>query len=110
MDCLTKEQMLLLQNHLPYAKYEEFMSMFEEETILPKSKKDKIEQLLTVDGVAKITAEKFVEKEILKLADDADVLNVRVLVRVLSNLNVDERVRVNVENLGLNQRDDLWMS
>ena len=40
-----------------------------------ESKKDKIDQLLTVDGVAKITAEKFVEKipEFLKFLKDANL-------------------------------------
>ena len=40
-----------------------------------ESKKDKINQLLTVDGVAKITAEKFVDKipEFLKFLKDADL-------------------------------------
>ena len=36
MDCLTKEQLLLLQNHLPYARYEEFIKMFKEEELLPE--------------------------------------------------------------------------
>ena len=29
MDCLSKEQLLLLQHHLTYETYEEFMSMFD---------------------------------------------------------------------------------
>ena len=40
-----------------------------------ESKKDKVEQLITVDGVAKITAEKFVEKipEFLKFLKDGNL-------------------------------------
>ena len=30
MDCLSREQLLLLQHNLTYEVYEEFMSMFEE--------------------------------------------------------------------------------
>ena len=30
MDCLSREQLLLLQHNLTYEAYEEFMSMFEE--------------------------------------------------------------------------------
>ena len=46
MDCLTKEQMLLLQNHLPYSKYEEFMSMFKKEEFISRNKEDFIEDIV----------------------------------------------------------------
>ena len=35
MDCLSREQMLLLQHNLTYETYEEFMSMFKKEERLP---------------------------------------------------------------------------
>ena len=46
MDCLTKEQLLLLQNHLPYARYEEFIKMFKEEELLPENYEDQIEYIV----------------------------------------------------------------
>ena len=43
MECLSREQLLLLQNHLPYTKYEEFMDMFKKEEPLPEKYEDKLE-------------------------------------------------------------------
>ena len=43
MEYLSREQLLLLQNHLPYSKYEEFMNMFKKEEESPENYEDKLE-------------------------------------------------------------------
>tara|TARA_B100001059_G_scaffold68205_1_gene65063 strand:+ start:1235 stop:1684 length:450 start_codon:yes stop_codon:yes gene_type:complete len=43
MECLSREQLLLLQNHLPYTKYEEFMDMFKKEETLPEKYEERTE-------------------------------------------------------------------
>ena len=49
MDCLSKEQMLLLQHNLTYEVYEEFMSMFKkDEEPLPENELEKKEYVLDV--------------------------------------------------------------
>ena len=49
MDCLSKEQMLLLQHNLTYEVYEEFMGMFKEgEELLPENELEKKEYILDV--------------------------------------------------------------
>ena len=49
MDCLSKEQMLLLQHNLTYEVYEEFMGMFKEgEELLPENESEKKEYILDV--------------------------------------------------------------
>jgi len=35
MDCLKKEQLIILQNHLPYEVFEKFMSLFNKDELLP---------------------------------------------------------------------------
>lgn len=41
MDCLSKEQLLLLQQHLTYEVYEKFMGLFFQDEILPINEKER---------------------------------------------------------------------
>ena len=46
MDCLSKEQQLLLQQNLTYEVYEKFMSMFDKDELLPKDKNERNKYIL----------------------------------------------------------------
>ena len=49
MDCLSREQMLLLQHNLTYETYEEFMSMFKkDEELIPNNEEDSYRYILDV--------------------------------------------------------------
>ena len=49
MDCLTREQLLLLQHNLTYETYEEFMSMFKkEDECIPENEEDSYRYILDV--------------------------------------------------------------
>jgi hypothetical protein len=49
MDCLTREQLLLLQHNLTYETYEEFMSMFKkEDECIPENEEDSYIYILDV--------------------------------------------------------------
>ena len=41
MDCLSKEQLLLLQHNLTYEVYEKFMGLFFQDEILPNNEKER---------------------------------------------------------------------
>ena len=49
MDCLSKEQMLLLQHNLTYETYEEFMSMFKkDQELIPENEEDSYRYIIDV--------------------------------------------------------------
>lgn len=49
MDCLSKDQLLLLQQHLTYEVYEQFMSMFEkDEELIPEDEEEAYRYILDV--------------------------------------------------------------
>ena len=49
MDCLSKEQLLLLQQHLTYEVYEHFMSMFDkDEELIPEDEEESYRYILDV--------------------------------------------------------------
>ena len=46
MDCLSKEQLLLLQHNLTYEVYEKFMSLFDQDEMIPEDTKSRNEYIL----------------------------------------------------------------
>ena len=49
MDCLSTEQLLLLQHNLTYETYEEFMSMFKkDEELIPNSEEESYKYIIDV--------------------------------------------------------------
>ena len=46
MDCLSKEQLLLLQQNLTYEVYEKFIEMFDKDELLPKDKNERNKYIL----------------------------------------------------------------
>ena len=46
MDCLSKEQLLLLQHNLTYEVYEKFMSLFDQDETIPEDIKSRNEYIL----------------------------------------------------------------
>ena len=49
MDCLSKEQLLLLQQHLTYEVYEKFMNMFDnDEELIPEDEEESYGYILDV--------------------------------------------------------------
>ena len=46
MDCLSREQLLLLQQNLTYETYEQFMSLFPKDEIIPTNESEKNELII----------------------------------------------------------------
>ena len=46
MDCLSKDQLLLLQHNLTYEVYEKFMSLFDHDEMIPEDIKSRNEYIL----------------------------------------------------------------
>ena len=63
MDCLSKDQLLLLQHNLTYEVYEKFMGLFIQDEILPIDEKER--EYYSVENIwADVPKQKFDDERI----------------------------------------------